>query len=97
MPNSDPCQIITPLELVGLGVLEGLGFGNQIAIFLTLAVKLIIWQGAENGHNTYFNSHLVGNYSFIWRLVIIAQRIIHKSDTSNIPNCFRFIQLTLAL
>ncbi len=31
MPNSDPCQIITPLVLVGLGlgVGEGLGLGNQ--------------------------------------------------------------------
>ncbi len=34
VPNSDPCQIITPLVLVGLvlGVGEGLGLGNHIAI-----------------------------------------------------------------
>ncbi len=40
VPNSDPCQIITPLVLVGLGLGVGeglglgvgLGLGNQIAI-----------------------------------------------------------------
>ncbi len=34
VPNSDPCQIITPLVLVGLGlgVGEGLGLGNHIEI-----------------------------------------------------------------
>ncbi len=49
--NSDPCQIITPLVLVGLGlgVGEGLGLGNQIAISMR---GVIIWQGVENGHNT---------------------------------------------
>ncbi len=33
VPNSDPCQIITPLVLVGLGlgVWVGFGLGNQIA------------------------------------------------------------------
>ncbi len=49
MLNSDPHQIITPLVLVGLGVGEGLGFGNQMAISTR---GVIIWQGAENGHNT---------------------------------------------
>ncbi len=51
VPNSDPCQIITPLVLVGLGlgVREGLGLGNQIAISTR---GVIIWQGVENGHNT---------------------------------------------
>ncbi len=51
MPNSDPCQIITPLVLVGLGlgVGEGLGLGNHIAISTR---GVIIWQGVENGHNT---------------------------------------------
>ncbi len=51
MPNSDPCQIITPLVLVGLGlgVGEGLGLGNQIAISTR---GVIIWQGVENGRNT---------------------------------------------
>ncbi len=50
MPNTDPCQIITPLVLVGLGlgVGEGLGLGNQIAISTR---GVIIWQGVENGHN----------------------------------------------
>ncbi len=49
--NSDPCKIITPLVLVGLGlgVGEGLGLGNHIAISTR---GVIIWQGAENGHNT---------------------------------------------
>ncbi len=34
VPNSDPCQIITPLVLVGLGLGlgVGLGLGNQIVI-----------------------------------------------------------------
>ncbi len=34
VPNPDPCQIITPLVLVGLGlgVGEDLGLGNHIAI-----------------------------------------------------------------
>ncbi len=32
MPNSDPCQIITPLVLVGVRLGVGLGLGNQIAI-----------------------------------------------------------------
>ncbi len=51
MPNSDPCQIITPLVLVGLGlgVGVGLGLGNHIAISRR---GVIIWQGVENGHNT---------------------------------------------
>ncbi len=57
MPNSDPCQIITPLVLVGLGLGMGeglglgvgLGLGNQIAISTR---GVIIWQGVENGHNT---------------------------------------------
>ncbi len=59
VPKSDPCQIITPLVLVGLGlgVGEGLGLGvglrlgNQIAISMR---GVIIWQGVENGHNTSF-------------------------------------------
>ncbi len=51
VPNSDPCQIITPLVLVGLGlgVGEGLGLGNQIAIS---SRGVIIWQGVKNGHDT---------------------------------------------
>ncbi len=57
MPNCDPCQIITPLVLVGLGLGVGeglwlgvgLGLGNQIAISTR---GVIIWQGVENGHNT---------------------------------------------
>ncbi len=51
MANSDPRQIITPLVLVGLrlGVGEGLGLGNQVAISTR---GVIIWQGVENGHNT---------------------------------------------
>ncbi len=51
MPNSDPRQINTPpLVLVGLGlgVEEGLGLGNRVAILR----RVIIWQGVENGHNT---------------------------------------------
>ncbi len=34
MPNSDPCQIITPLVLVGLGlgVGEGLGLGEGLVL-----------------------------------------------------------------
>ncbi len=57
VPNSDPCQIITHLVLVGLGLGVGeglglgvwLGLGNQVAI---LTRGVIIWQGVENGHNT---------------------------------------------
>ncbi len=54
VPNSDLCQIITPLLVLvglglGLGVGEGLGLGNQIAISTR---GVIIWQGVENGHNT---------------------------------------------
>ncbi len=50
VPISDPCQIITPLVLVGLalGAGEGLGFGNQEAISTR---GVIIWQGVENRHN----------------------------------------------
>ncbi len=48
MPNSDPCQIITPLVLVGLGLGVGDGLGNQVAISTR---GVIIWQGVENGHN----------------------------------------------
>ncbi len=56
VPNSDPCQIITPLVLVGLGlgVGEGLGLGNHIAISTR---GVIIWQGVENGHNTGTSRH----------------------------------------
>lgn len=53
VPNSDPCQIFTPLVLVGLGLGVGeglgLGLGNQVAISTR---GVIIWQGIENGHNT---------------------------------------------
>ncbi len=61
MPNSDPCQIITPLVLVGLGlgVGEGLGLGVGLGLRLGLGDQIaistrgvIIWQGVENGHNT---------------------------------------------
>ncbi len=60
--NSDPCQIITPLVLVGLGlgVGEGLGLGNHIAISTR---GVIICQGVENGHNTGL---LVSDYNFIY-------------------------------
>ncbi len=46
--NSDPCQIITPLVLVGLGlgVGEGLGLGNHIAISTR---GVIICQGSKMG------------------------------------------------
>ncbi len=57
MPNSDPCQIITPLVLVGLGlgVGEGLGLGVGLGLGNHIAISrrgVIIWQGVENGHNT---------------------------------------------
>ncbi len=53
VPNSDPCQIITPPVLVGLGLgvgeglglRMGLGLGNQIVISTR---GVIIWQGVEN-------------------------------------------------
>ncbi len=47
MPSSDPCQIITPLVFVGLGVGEGLGLGNHKAISTR---GVIICQGVENWH-----------------------------------------------
>ncbi len=57
VPNSDPCQIITPLVLVGLGLGVGeglglgvgLGLGNQVAISTRGGNNLA---GVENGHNT---------------------------------------------
>ncbi len=59
VPNSDPCQIITPLVLVGLGlglgVGEGLGLGVGLGLGNQVAIStrgVIIWQGVENGHNT---------------------------------------------
>ncbi len=57
MPNCDPCQIITPLVLVGLGlgVGEGLGLGVGLGLGNQVAIStrgVIIWQGVENGHNT---------------------------------------------
>ncbi len=57
VPNCDPCQIITPLVLVGLGlgVGEGLGLGNQTAISTR---GVIIWQGVKNGHNTGFTDEM---------------------------------------
>ncbi len=54
MPNSDPCQIITPLVLVGLGVGEGLGLGVGLGLGNHIAIStrgVIIWQGVENGHS----------------------------------------------
>ncbi len=52
-----PCQIITPLVLVGLGlgVGEGLGLGVGLGLGNHIAIStrgVIIWQGVENGHNT---------------------------------------------
>ncbi len=57
VPNCDPCQIITPLVLVGLGlgVGEGLGLGVGLGLGNHIAISMrgvIIWQGVENGHNT---------------------------------------------
>ncbi len=58
VPNSDPCQIITPLVLIGLSVcvcvcvcvcVWGGGLGNQIAISTR---GIIICHRVENGHNT---------------------------------------------
>ncbi len=53
--NSDPCQIITPLVLVGLGlgVGEGLGLGVGLGLGNEISTRgVIIWQGVENGDNT---------------------------------------------
>ena len=46
MQNFDPRQIITPLVLVGLGLVvgEGLGLGNQV---MTSMREVIIWQGVK--------------------------------------------------
>ncbi len=51
MPNSDPCQIITPLVLVGLGlgVGEGLGLGLGVGEGLGLGVGLGL--GNQRGNN----------------------------------------------
>jgi len=57
VPNFDPRQIITPLVLVGLGLVvgeglrlgAGLGLGNQV---LTSRRGVIIWQGVEIRLNT---------------------------------------------
>ncbi len=51
--NSDPCQIITPLVLVGLGldVGEGLGLGVGLGLGNQIAIStrgVMIWQGVEN-------------------------------------------------
>ncbi len=64
MPNSDPCQIITPLVLVGLGLGMGeglglgvgLGLGNQIAIFKR---GVIIWRSwiAPSVFHSYTSIH----------------------------------------
>ncbi len=56
-PILNPCQIITPLVLVGLGlgVGEGLGLGVGLGLGNQVAIStrgVIIWQGVENGHNT---------------------------------------------
>ncbi len=63
MPNSDPCQIITPLVLVGLGlgVGEGLGLGVGLGLGNHIAIStrgVIIWQGVKNGHNTGFTDEM---------------------------------------
>ncbi len=57
VPSSDPCQIFTPLVLVGLGlgVGEGLGLGVGLGLGNQIAIStrgVIIWQGVENGHKT---------------------------------------------
>ncbi len=64
MPNYDPCQIITPLVLVGLGlgVGEGLGLGVGLGLGNQIAIStrgVIIWQGVENGHNTGSQSQIL--------------------------------------
>ncbi len=73
VPNSDPCQIITPLVLVGLGlglgVGEGLGLGNHIAISTR---GVIIWQGVENGHNTGINFSMHLKQDLINVILIIS-------------------------
>ncbi len=68
-PNSDPCQIITPLVLVGLGlgVGEGLGLGVGLGLGNHIAIStrgVIIWQGVENGHNTGLSTKMTfGSYA----------------------------------
>ncbi len=50
VPNFDPCQIITPLVLVGLGlgVGEGLGLGVGIWISWRITVIKICDPGPQN-------------------------------------------------
>ncbi len=53
-PILDPCQIITPLVLVGLGlgVGEGLGLGVGLGLGNHIAIStrgVIIWQGSKMG------------------------------------------------
>ncbi len=57
VPNSDPCQIITPLVLegLGLGVGQGLGLGVGLGLGNQIAIStrgVLIWQAVKNGHNT---------------------------------------------
>ncbi len=75
VPNSDPCQIITPLVLVGLGlgVGEGLGLGVGLGLGNQIAISrrgVIIWQGVENGHNT--GSNILLHMHFLFQLFTLS-------------------------
>ncbi len=84
MPNSDPCQIITPLVLVGLGlgVGEGLGLGNHKAISTR---GVIIWQGVENGHNMGYSVFLAiaTNIPQRFKTGFVVQGHIFNAVTNN--------------
>ncbi len=74
VPNSDPCQIITPLVLVGLGlgVGEGLGLGVGLGLGSHIAIStrgVIIWQGVEPA----FPAPYVCVYELYWVKTLLSE------------------------
>ncbi len=68
MPNSDPCQIITPLVLVGLklGVGEGLGLGVGLGLgnHIVISTRGVIIKIIQTGFAS-FRDVIIGRRSFV--------------------------------
>ncbi len=85
MPNSDPCQIITPLVLVGLGLGVGEGLGLGVGEGLGLGVGEGLGLGVGEGLG-------LGNHiAFSMRGVIIWQGVENGHNNGSDHTCLLFL------